>query len=123
MICFSTAMLVITEAYMISVSGSDIAACATYAEAEDAVSVFRDYIVGYVEKTDGGEGEIELTTEFSIRNVFCSAAKISTAEGLRRSLTDGFEEESAIITDGIAGTRVTAAADFPPAVTATYPSR
>lgn len=97
------------RAYMISVSGSDIAACATYAEAEDAVSVFRDYIVGYVEKTDGGEGEIELTTEFSIRNVFCSAAKISTAEGLRRSLTDGFEEESAIITDGIAGTRVTAA--------------
>lgn len=96
------------RAYMISVSGNDIAACATYSEAEAAVSVFRDYIVGYVEKTDDGAGEIELTTEFAIRNVFCSATKISTAEELKKGLTDGAEEEITEISDGIPDTRVTA---------------
>lgn len=96
------------RAYMISVAGNDIAVCATYAEAEDAVSVFRDYIVGYVEKTDGGEGEIELTTEFSIRNVFCSAAKISTAEQLKNDLSGEVYDDISENTDGESGTRVIA---------------
>lgn len=96
------------RAYMISVSGNDIAACATYAEAEAAVSVFRDYIVGYVEKTDGSEGDIELTTEFEIRNVFCSAARISTAEALEKRLAEGLEDESDLDAGSISDTRVTA---------------
>lgn len=96
------------RAYMISVAGNDIAACATYAEAESAISVFRDYIVGYVEKTDDSEGEIELTTEFAIRNVFCSAAKISSAEQLKNDLSGEMNDEISPDDDRISDERVTA---------------
>ena len=73
-----------SRAYMISVQGMEVAACATYAEAEKVVSDFQDYIVKQVMNSQTGADHIELSTEFTIKNVFCRRDRIASADDVFR---------------------------------------
>ena len=96
--------------YVIAVEGIEIAACATYAEAEEVVNAFKKHIVEQVQASrgDGKDEQIELTTEFEIRSVFCKRDRIATAADINRVMINAggtYDPDSA---DGISDSRVTA---------------
>jgi murein DD-endopeptidase MepM/ murein hydrolase activator NlpD len=78
-----------SRAYMISVEGKDVAACATYAEAEQVLEDFRSYIVGLVTESQTGSGLVELTTEFEIRSIVCRRDHIASADDIYRLMVGG----------------------------------
>ena len=77
------------RAYTISVKGANIATCATYAEAEQIIDDFEDYIIGQVLEENSDYDLVRLTTEFEIKNVFCRAEDISGADEIYLSLING----------------------------------
>ncbi len=97
-----------SRAYMISVQGMEIAACATYAEAEQVVTDFRDYIVKQVLDSKTEADLVELTTEFDIRNVICRRDRIASADDIYRVMVGAgghYDPEDAEV---ISDTRVNA---------------
>ncbi len=97
-----------SRAYMISVQGIEVAACATYAEAEKVVSDFRDYIVEQVMSSQSNADHVELTTEFEIKNVFCRRDRIASAADVYRLMVGengGYDPDSSEV---ISDTRVNA---------------
>lgn len=73
-----------SRAYMITMEGIEIAACATYAEAEEVVETFRTYIVEQVMASQNNAELVELTTDFEITSVFCQKDRIASAEEICR---------------------------------------
>lgn len=75
--------------YMITLERIEIAACATYAEAEEVAETFRTYIVEKVMASQDNADLVELTTEFEISSVLCAKDKISSPEEIcRRVMND-----------------------------------
>ena len=72
------------RAYMITLEGLDIAACATYEEADKVVNDFRDYVANKVMSSQSDADLIELTTEFEIRSVFCRCDRITSGDDIYR---------------------------------------
>ncbi len=70
------------RAYMISVGDKDIAACPTYAETEKVVTEFKDYIIKYLLENTDITDDVELTTEFTIKNVLCLSKEVSSADDI-----------------------------------------
>ncbi len=97
-----------SRAYMISVDGKDIAACATYAEAEQVQEDFRNYIVSIVQESQTGDGLIELTTEFEIRSIVCRRDHIASADDVYRIMVGGRDTTSSDSPEADGENRVTA---------------
>ncbi len=72
------------RAYMILIQGAEIAACATYGEAEQVIDDFREYIVKKVTESQNEGDLVELTTKFEIKSVFCRKDRIATADDIYR---------------------------------------
>lgn len=96
------------RAYMISIGGIEIAACATYAEAESVVNDFRDYIIGQVLENEGSADLIELTTEIQIESVFCRFDRIASPEEVCRLVMNNHGDHASDSEDGVSGDRVSA---------------
>ena len=97
-----------SRAYMISVQGMEIAACATYGEAEKVVEDFRAYIVKQVLASKVDADLVELTTEFEIRSVFCRSDRIASGEDIYRVMVGSAGRYNPSIDDLLNETRVNA---------------
>ncbi|MBE6621512.1 MAG: hypothetical protein E7630_01020 [Ruminococcaceae bacterium] len=84
------------RAYMITVKGREIAACATYGEAEKVVEDFRTYVTERVMASEKEADLVELTTDFGIRSVFCPRERIASGKDILRLMIgsgDRYEPE------------------------------
>lgn len=82
------------RAYAVTLEGIEIAACATYAEAQEVADAFREYIVEKVMSSQNDADLVELTTEFEITSVFRAKEEISSPDEVcRRVLNDYAVEE------------------------------
>ena len=83
------------RAYRLSIQGMEIAACATYAEAEQIAADLERYIAERVKEADRQVDLVELTSEFEIRSVFCRQSSVSSVDDIYRALLrDTAPEES-----------------------------
>ena len=97
-----------SRAYMITVQGMEIAACATYGEAEKVVEDFRAYIVKQVLASKAEADLVELTTDFAIRSVFCRSDRIASGEDIYRVMVGSAGRYNPSIEDLLNETRVNA---------------
>ena len=97
-----------SRAYMIAVQGMEIAACATYGEAEKVVEDFRAYIVKQVLASKADVDLVELTTEFEIRSVFFRSDRIASGEDIYRVMVGSAGRYNPNIDDLLNDTRVNA---------------
>ncbi len=97
-----------SRAYMILVQGMEIAACATYGEAEQVVERFRAYIVEWVLDTSAEADLVRLTTEFEIKSVFCREDRIASCEDIYRVMVGTAGHYRPSVDEQPIGTRVPA---------------
>lgn len=97
-----------SHAYMISIGGIEIAACATYAEAERVVNEFRSYIIEQVLENEGEADLVELTTEISIDSVFCRTDRIASSEEICRLMMNDHKDHQDDMGNGASDNRVSA---------------
>lgn len=97
-----------SRAYMISIGGIEIAACATYAEAERVVDEFRIYIIEQVLGNESDADQVELTTEIRIDSVFCRSDRIATSEEICRLMMNDHDGHDDELENGASDTRVSA---------------
>lgn len=69
-----------SRAYLISVDGFKLGACATYKEAETIVCDFKEYIINKVLVTNKQADVVELTSNFIIESIFCKKDTILKGE-------------------------------------------
>ena len=73
-----------SRAYLLSVQGSEVAVLATYEEAARVVADFKEYVIDKVLQNDANIENVELTTEFDIRSIFCKRERIAEADDVYR---------------------------------------
>lgn len=96
------------RAYIVSAGGTKLGICATYNEAHKLMSDFKEYVKRQVSSYEETTDSIELTTEFGIKNDFCSASEITSPDSIYFNITGEMPPESASSAQIVSDSRVTA---------------